>query len=95
MNQDRTVQPEVVDPFDALHTALDAIADALTQVAVQRNRITAARLVDETVINVRILATIPATVYGTPDDQARVAEAADALVDALRKIDVPTTRRVR
>jgi hypothetical protein len=85
----------MADPFDALHTALDAAADALTQVAVQRNRITAQRLIDETVLNVRILATIPATVYGTADDQARVAEAADALVDALRGIDVPTTRRIR
>lgn len=81
------------DALDALHAALDDVADAVTHVAVQRNKITAKKLITETCMNVTFLATIPAAAYGTDDDRARVDAAVAELVAALRALPAP--RRVR
>lgn len=81
------------DAIDALHTALDDVADAVTHVAVQRNKITAKKLIQETCTNVTLLATIPAVAYGTADDRARVDAAVAELVAALRALPAP--RRIR
>ncbi|WP_205326943.1 hypothetical protein [Glycomyces sp. YM15] len=81
------------DAFDALQAALDDVADAVTHVAVQRNKITAKKVIQETCTNVTLLARIPAVAYGTADDRARVDAAVAELVAALRALPAP--RRVR
>ncbi|MCD0447500.1 hypothetical protein LO763_28180 [Glycomyces sp. A-F 0318] len=61
----------------------------------QRNQITAQRVISETCTNITILARIAAHAYGTATDQARVDDAVSALIDALRAIETPARRRER
>lgn len=81
------------DPFGVLHGVRDAVGEAVIAIAVQRNQITAQRVISETCTNINILARIAANTYGTETDQARVNEAVGTLINMLRSIETPARRR--